>query len=102
MTIYSMETIVPIGKYKGLSVGAIIKFNPAYIMWMKKELVWFVMDDATLTKAKEEFSKLQEYNINQQDAWAHGFGLAAKRSRRKRDFKMIEIEMEERRKAGIE
>ena len=63
-------------------------------------LIWFDMDAEARKVAQRAINKERQMALNQQEAWAWGFGRDARSARQKHDYRMIEIENEERRNAG--
>lgn len=86
------------GKYIGLPLSSIIKFNPGYILWMSNKFSHFKLDDEFRKEVVKKYSEYERFIGNQQNAWAHGFGKNAKSARMKYDSEMISIEFEEREK----
>jgi len=88
------------GKYRGLCVEAVCRFDPAYLLWVKRTLNLAWQPEA-LSMAKKAWSKDHFAKLERQNAWAWGFGAGAKVSRDKESIRRIKAEFEERRKAGL-
>lgn len=95
------SSVLRFGKYQGLSVGAVLRFNPFYLWWAHKNLDRVTFDAETLDAIKAECRKEQAGSMDRQNAWAWGFGSGAKRTAEKLRHRKIAIEHEERRKAGF-
>lgn len=97
----SLSTTLAFGKYQGLRVSAVLRFNPSYLWWAHKNLDRVSFDDAALDAIKAECRKEQTASLDRQNAWAWGFGSGARRTVQRIRRSKIEIEHEERRKAGF-
>jgi hypothetical protein len=98
---HSLSSVLTFGKYKGLTVAAVIKFNASYFHWAINNVPWFDMDADARKIAQRAVNKEREFSLQQQNAWAWGFGYEAKHGRRAYDRERIAIEFAERRKAGL-
>jgi hypothetical protein len=98
---HSLETALTFGKYRGLSVAAIIRFNAKYLAWAIKNVPAFDLDAEARKVGQRAINAENAFSLNQQNAWAWGFGRNAKSAREKHTLRMIQIEREERRKAGL-
>lgn len=98
----SLNSVLRFGKYRGLTVGAVARFNPRYLTWAEESLDRFALDSEARKVVWQEARAAERFSINQQDAWAWGFGRDAKAARERRNARLIKIEHEERRKAGQE
>lgn len=98
---YGLNDALPFGKYKGLSIGAIARFDPMYLLWIKRNLDRFHWQPAALEVAKKAWTRAYYATADRQNAWAWGFGAGAKSSVAHARHAAIKIEAEERRKAGI-
>lgn len=94
-------SVLRFGKYQGLSVGAVLRFNPFYLWWTHKNLDRVSFHADTLDAIKAACREEQASSLDRQNAWAWGFGSGAKRTADKLRHRKIEIEHEERRKAGF-
>lgn len=101
MSALSLASVLPFGKYTGLTVAAVLRFNPFYLWWAHKNLERVSFDDEALSAIKAECRKEQAASLDRQNAWAWGFGSGAKRTAQSIRHRKIEIEHEERRKAGF-
>lgn len=97
---HSLNSTLSFGKYRGLTVGAVARFNPLYLTWAEENLRRFDLDTEARKVVYQEARAAERFSINQQDAWAWGFGRGAKAARERRTARLIKIEHEERRKAG--
>lgn len=97
---HSLDSVLTFGKYKGLPVRAVLRFNARYFGWAVKNIEWFDMDAEARKVAQRAINKERQMALNQQEAWAWGFGRDARSARQKHDYRMIQIENEERRNAG--
>jgi hypothetical protein len=98
---HTLESVLRFGKYSGLSVRAILRFDPRYIGWLRANLDGgFPLDD----DAKEAWVKAEredrQQSMNRQEGWAWGFGAAVKSAAQSSMRHKIKVEHEERRKAG--
>lgn len=96
---HGLDYIFTYGKYKGLTIRAVLRFNPQYILWLRNSNKDFGLTKEAFSIYKEAIIKYRSFMLMQQDAWAHGFGLQAKQARTNYDRKMAQIEQEERTKA---
>ena len=99
MSEFSLQTKLPFGKYKGLTVEAIGKFDASYLLWLKRE-AGAQFDDAALDYAKPLWTREYQQKSSNMNAWAWGFGRDVKQSKDRDTTRKIRIEMDERRKAG--
>lgn len=97
----TLTSVLRFGKYKGLSVSAVLRFNPFYLWLMHKNLDRVTFDETALDAIKAECRKEQDASLDRQNAWAWGFGDGARRTVQKIRRRKIQIEHEERRKAGF-
>lgn len=98
---HSLSSVLTFGKYKGLTVAAVIKFNAKYLGWAVANVPWFDLDEEARKIGQRAINKEDDFSSAQMNAWAWGFGLNAKNARSKRDRKATAIEFEERRQAGV-
>ncbi len=98
--IYSLNTKLSFGKYAGLTVSAVASFNPRYLIWACRNLDSVTLDDVAMNAIRSAAAKEQRFSLEQQNAWAWGFGGGAKSARQRHSAQLIRIEHEERRKAG--
>lgn len=96
-----LESILRFGKYEGLSIGAIIRFDAGYISWCKQNLDWFSINEEARQAFAKEISKDRRASLSRQDAWCWGFGAGAKSALERETHRKIKIEHDERRKAGM-
>ena len=68
------------GKYRGLSVEDVIKFNPDYVLWAAENLSTFVLPPDVKRGCLNEARRREQDSLTRQDAWCHGFGAGAKRA----------------------
>tara|TARA_B100000941_G_C28261062_1_gene426568 strand:+ start:117 stop:551 length:435 start_codon:yes stop_codon:yes gene_type:complete len=47
MKLYSADTIIGFGKYKGKKINSILSSDPNYLMWCLENLDHFILDDDT-------------------------------------------------------
>jgi hypothetical protein len=98
--IHSLSSVLTFGKYKGLTVRAVIRFDARYFGWAVKNVPWFDLDAEARKIGQRAINDEKRFASNQQEAWAWGFGLSAKNAREKYDSRRHSIEYEERRNAG--
>lgn len=101
MSVLSLSSTLRFGKYKGLTVEAVMKFNPRYFAWAVKNVEGFDLDAEARKVGQRAINAEREFSMNQQNAWAWGFGGEAKSARQRREMRKIKIEHDERRKAGV-
>lgn len=94
--LHGLNSVIGFGKYRGLTVAAVIKFNPRYLAWAVKNVAGFDLDAEARKIGQRAINAEREFGMNQQNAWAYGYGLEAKEARRRHDRRMIEIEHRER------
>jgi len=96
----TFDSVLRFGKYRGLSVRAIARFDALYLIWAEKNLSSFSISDdakqAVLAGARKEY----ERSLDRQNGWAWGFGACAKKAADTDRSRRIQIEHEERRRAG--
>lgn len=93
-----VSTVLRFGKYKGLTVEAISKFDASYLLWLKHNGVKF--SDEAIAYAKPLWTREYRQRGARQEGWAWGFGSAVKRENDREQARRISIEHEERGKAG--
>ena len=101
MAVLDLRTPLPFGKYKGLTVEAVGKFNALYLLWLKQNCERHTLSAEAIEYAKPLWSREYRESMTRQEAWAWGFGNGAKRSAEHARSRAIQIECEERRKAGL-
>lgn len=97
-----LSSILRFGKYRGLSVGAIIRFDPRYLSWARENVGGFTLDAAALESLRPALREEREQSMGRQNAWCWGFGRGAREAADARRHRAIRIEHEERRKVGQE
>ncbi len=97
---YGLQDPLRFGKYKGLCIEAIAKFDPAYLLWIKRNLEWFAWAPEALDHAKVAWTRDYHQKLERQNAWAWGCGAAVKREAQRARSNAIAIELQERRKAA--
>lgn len=97
---YGTSDPLPFGKYAGLSIGAIARFDPAYLLWIKRNLTNFAWTDEALALAKKAWTRDYYQKQGRQNGWAWGCGSAVRRAAEAQRESRIRIEAEERRKAA--
>lgn len=100
MSALNLQSPLSFGKYRGLSIAAVIRFDPAYISWARANLPSVNFGGDVIDALRPALREEREESLNRQNAWAWGFGAGAKRAASNRRNRKIEIEHEERRKAG--
>lgn len=95
-----LNWVFPFGKYKGLSIGAVIKFNAQYVAWLRSDGKEFELTQRAWKQYIEAFKQERKRSRNNQELWAHGFGKAAKDNRSFCMGENIRIESDERKKVG--
>lgn len=98
---HGLSSVLTFGKYKGLPVAAVIKFNAKYLGWAVANVPWFDLDAEARKIGQQAINKEDDFALGQMNAWAWGFGYDAKQGRKRYDRRRIDIEFEERRKAGL-
>lgn len=98
---YSLSSKLPFGKHKGLTVAAVLRFDPGYFSWARRTIDGFALDDAAMAAFKTANTREWNAKMERQNGWAWGFGAAAKHNAERDRFRKIQIEHEERRKAGL-
>ncbi|WP_447724672.1 exodeoxyribonuclease X C-terminal domain-containing protein [Sphingomonas koreensis] len=98
---YGLNDPLPFGKYKGLSIGAIAKFDPAYLLWIKRNLERFQWSPDALSLAKNAWTRDYFQRLERQNGWAWGFGRDVRACANRARSRAIGIELDERRKAGL-
>lgn len=64
LTLYTEETILDFGKYKGFTLDLIISTDPNYIIWCVENVEWFNFDSEKYEQLCKSQVNLQEiYNI---------------------------------------
>lgn len=99
-TASDLGRVLHFGKYKGLTVGAVLKFNPEYLWWLLQNIDAFRLEPQVREKVRKATIADRQFALNQQDAWAWGFGREAKSARSRDNLRRIKIEQEERSKAA--
>jgi len=100
MSAINLESVLAFGKYRGLPVAAVVRFNPSYLGWLRdqgKEMAADLVEVLRSALCAERKQSLQNQN-----AWAWGFGADVRSAKQRRDGDLIRIEHEERRKVGQE
>ena len=92
------STVLRFGKYKGLTVEAVGKFDASYLLWLKRKGTEFSAE--AIEYAKPLWTREYRQRGARQEGWAWGFGSAAKRDAERYGARRIRIEHEERNKAG--
>lgn len=100
MSKFSLQTKLPFGKYKGLTVEAVGKFDASYLLWLNQKTD-AEFDDEALAYAKPLWTGEYRQKSENMNAWAWGFGRDVRQSKDKAMTRNIRIEMDERRKAGL-
>lgn len=67
MTLFTKDSILTFGKYKGETVKSIIKDDPDYIAWACDEIEWFELDN--------EASLLLENYLSEKGADDYGWWI---------------------------
>lgn len=60
------------GKHKGETVSSVIEHSPNYLLWCRKNIDWFDLDDAALYRAQIEGAVESENKMQVMNAWAWG------------------------------
>lgn len=97
---YGINDPLAFGKYAGLSIRAIARFDPAYLLWIKRNLASFRFTTDALELAKTAWTKDYYRKLERQNGWAWGCGAAVKRDADQARSRAIDIEIEERRNAA--
>ena len=98
--LHTLSSRLTFGKYRGIPVSGVLRFNPQYLLWAAKNLEWFKLDADAEGACKVATKKLRNASSERQNAWAWGFGKEARAASDAQFLRLIDIEQEERRKAG--
>lgn len=90
-----LTTPLTFGKYQGLTVESVAKFDPAYLLWIKQNVTRLEWADDALAYAKKAWSRDYRQKMDRQNAWAWGFGRDARDARDRQTMKRLRIEIEE-------
>lgn len=93
--------IMKSGKYKGLPLSSIVKFNAGYIMFLYDKFEWFNLESEFKKEVFTAYRQHEKFVMNQQNAWAHGFGKQAKSVRDSYNSELFSIEYDEREKYNV-
>jgi hypothetical protein len=95
-----LKSVFRFGKYKGLTVAAVIRFNPGYLAWMLKNIDGADFDAEARKAGQQALNEEREQSMQRQNGWAWGFGAEVRAAATSYRHATIQIEHEERRKAG--
>lgn len=90
------------GKYRGLSVAAIARFDPRYLSWANENLDSVSFNDDAKAIIRPALRIEREQSMQRQNAWAWGFGQQARSAGERWRHNAIKIEHQERFNAGQE
>jgi hypothetical protein len=83
--------LMKFGKYKGCRVDEVVQKAPEYILWLEENIAYKVPEHLT-DAYRQALKDFREFEYNQANAWAWGFGKQAKNAWARRRARQSELQ----------
>lgn len=71
-----LSTVFTFGKYRGRTYDAVLRENPAYLIWAHENVEWFVLSESLYAHAANRASIVAEHRReHQEDALLCEYGM---------------------------